>query len=284
MLVGSSGIIGSQIKNIPNIDFIFFDRSHADLTDFDKTNHVIANLPKVDVLIFLVGLAHKRDSNNSFKSFEKNNYTSLVNLMSVLKQNNKIPKKIIFTSSISVYGERKDTNIYSENTSLKPNSAYARTKKMAEEYLLENYKTKSWILRLAPVYYPKFSLNINRRTKLFYFFYKVGKGFKKLSLCNIKNVIKSINSIIDEIVPSGVYNISDNVEYSYNDLLKWQKARFVISIPNVFMNGLFKIGVLFKNNFLIENIIKLTSDNLYPSDKIRSFINLNSNLIDNQND
>ena len=35
-----------------------------------------------------------------------------------------------------------------------------------------------------------------------------------------------------------------------------------------------------KHIFLIENTIKLITDNVYPSDKIRSFIDLPANLDD----
>ena len=65
------------------------------------------------------------------------------------------------------------------------------TKLEAEQYLLDNFGTKSWILRFAPVYSSEFLLNINRRIRMGSRFYQVGDGSRKLSLCNIENLLFS---------------------------------------------------------------------------------------------
>ena len=97
---------------------------------------------------------------------------------------NRLPNKIIFSSTISVYGESICQNIYNEDSATSPISPYAITKLEAEKYLQNNYNSQSWILRFAPVYAPEFQLNIKRRTKVFGSFYKVGSGDIELSLCN----------------------------------------------------------------------------------------------------
>ena len=66
-------------------------------------------------------------------------------------------------------------------------------------------------------------LNIQRRCQINGRFYRVGKGNKKLSLCNVENIVFAIQKIINNKIPIGIYNLSDSKPYTYNELLKWQK-------------------------------------------------------------
>ena len=208
------------------------------------------------------------------------NKQTLINLISKLDEKNKLPEKIIFSSSISIYGEKLNNKIYNEALKTNPLSPYAVSKLEAEEYLLNNFHIRSWILRFAPVYGEDFQLNINRRIKLGALFYKVGDGGKKLSLCNRKNIGMVIQGILTGEVPAGIYNISDRKEYDYNDLLNHKRAKWVIGIPRFAVLLLYNIGKVTNNLFLKENTIKLISDNLFPSNKIRSFIELPAELDD----
>ena len=116
-------------------------------------------------------------------------------------------------------------SVYDEQSFKEPISPYAVTKLESEAFLKNNYRTKSWILRFAPVYSPDFQINIKRRTKFIFSAYRIGSGAKKLSLCNIKNINLAIDGILNDKVPPGVYNVSDKVQYSYNDLLGYVKSK-----------------------------------------------------------
>ena len=139
--------------------------------------------------------------------------------------------KIIFTSTVNVYEGSTKNTIYDEESVLDPKDHYAITKKLAEDFLIENYVNNHWVIRLAPVYSKEFQLNIDRRTKIMNFFYKPGKGNTQFSMCNLNNLIISIDKIIDNKVPSGVYNVSDAKEYDYNNLLSYKRGRAKIIIP-----------------------------------------------------
>tara|TARA_X000000950_G_scaffold289373_1_gene412526 strand:+ start:19282 stop:20169 length:888 start_codon:yes stop_codon:yes gene_type:complete len=253
-----------DVKNFIELDF--FNKNKLDT--FSK------NISKHDVLIFLIGLAHFKGRKRNLKNFRLINRDILVEVLKSLNRYQKVPEKIIFSSTISVYGENLKTTFYSEATSLKANSPYAITKIEAEDFLQKYYKNKSWVLRFAPVYSPHFQLNIDRRTKVLSTFYKVGKGMNKLSLCNIENIVYSINAIINDEVPKGIYNISDKIDYKYSDLLNFRKATYFFRVPKIFIKMLYFFGKGVNHIFLKENCIKLLSDNIYPSDKIRKFIDL----------
>lgn len=249
-----------------------------DLTHIYHVNHFTENCFHFDVLIFLVGLAHAKGKGKDLSAFEKVNYQTLVNLLSALDAQGKIPRKIIFASTISVYGERLNQNIYNETLIPKPFSPYAITKLLGEQYLLNNFSSQTWVLRFSPVYSSDFLLNIDRRTKMRCMNYKVGDGTKKLSLCNIKNILTVIEEIIAGVVPAGVYNISDSTAYTYNELLQQKGAVPVLQIPKLLIRLLYYFGKIVNIIFLKENSIKLLTDNIFTSDKIMLYTNLKSTI------
>ena len=284
-MTASNGFIGSylgaHLKNKFTVTSISKseqidkgDCISVDLSDLAGVRNFVDNSQKFDTLIFLVGLAHKKGKGQEIDEFRRINKQTLVNLLYALERQKKLPNKIIFASTISVYGEKININNYNEDSDKNPFSPYAVTKLEAEEFLLEHYEKQSWILRFAPVYAPNFQLNINRRTKMGGGYYKIGDGSSKLSLCNLENIGTTVQGILNDKVPAGIYNISDAKEYSYNDLLKYVNAQWTIPIPSIFVKGLYIIGKMINNIFLKENATKLISDNVFPSDKIRQYIEL----------
>ena len=289
LLAGANGNIGSFIFEKLNKEYAITRLDYTqgilgnnyfslDLTNELEVSTFSKSSPKHNALIFLVGLAHKKGKGQEFDEFRRINKQTLVNLLSALEVQGKLPNKIIFASTISVYGEKLNQNIYNEDSEKNPFSPYAFTKLEAEEYLLNNYSSQSWILRFAPVYAPDFQLNINRRTQSGNWFYKVGNGSKKLSLCNLENIGSVVDGILEDKVPAGIYNISDENEYSYNDLLKYVNAKLIVRVPRLLVKGLYVVGKMMNNVFLKENATKLISDNVFPSDKIRKYISLSGTL------
>jgi nucleoside-diphosphate-sugar epimerase len=291
LIAGVNGNIGLELYNNLKDKFRIISTSFnqgnikknftkLDLTDKEEVLNFTTNNNNIDILIFLVGLAHSKGKKKEFKDFEKINHDTLVNLLSSFKKNNCIPSQIIFASTISIYGERFDQDIYEENLEGKPYSPYALTKLKAEKYLLDNFNSNSWILRFAPVYSSSFLLNIYRRTKIWLIPYMVGSGSNKFSLCNIKNINLVVAGIIKRKVPVGIYNISDSKYYSYNELRKFLKNKWVLIIPKLIVRVLYYFGKILNNNFIKENTIKLLSDNIFSSKKIQLFVKLEAKIND----
>ena len=123
LLAGANGNIGSFIFKKLKEEYAITRLSHTqgvlrdnyfalDLTNELKVSTFSKNMPKHYALIFLVGLAHKKGKNQELDEFRRINKQTLVNLLSSLEEQGKLPDKIIFASTISVYGEKVHQNIY----------------------------------------------------------------------------------------------------------------------------------------------------------------------------
>ena len=290
IIAGSNGHIGSFLYKRLKEEFDILSTSlskskfnknfyRLDLTNVVDVERFAKDCKKSDILIFLVGLAHEKGEKD-YDRFLKVNKSTLVNLLNGLDKEDRIPNKIIFASSISVYGEQFNKTKYYENHNCLPQSPYAKTKLEAENYLIKNYKEKSWILRFSSIYSTEFTRNIMRRITISGKFFQVGDGKKKLSLCHMENVYKVVIGIIFDKIPTGVYNVSDKKTYEYKDIIDWKKVEFPIIFPFFFLKALYFFGKLVNNNYLKENSIKLISDNIYPPDKINNYITLDKTLKD----
>ena len=88
----------------------------------------------------------------------------------------------------------------------------------------------------------------------------------------MENIKITIENILMGNIPPDIYNVSDACSYTYNQLLKKYNKINVVNIPRPLFKSSYLLGKYIDNSFLIENSIKLISDNIYPSDKIRKFI------------
>ena len=158
LVSGANGVIGSfsynDLKNnflrstmSYNQGLIQDDFPQIDLTNEPDVKSFADKCIQFDALIFLVGLAHKKGKEKDIDKFRKVNTQTLVNLLSDLEYENKVPAQIIFASTISVYGEKYNQKVYHEDSEKKPFSSYAIAKLEAEQYLLVQEQRKSGLKR-----------------------------------------------------------------------------------------------------------------------------------------
>lgn len=288
LITGVNGFIGSNINNTlkdkHNILGVSQSKTskvcdqyiQCDLTDKEDLEDVIKKHSDIDVIVHCAAIAHNKGNDLSRERFMKVNYGVTKDLVDLSNQYLNL-KKFIFLSTISVYGERIEKSTYIETDECFPKSPYAVAKKKSEEYIESNCKSPYFMLRLAPVYSDTFRLNIQRRTEIKGINYIVGKGDNKLSLCNLKNIVDVVDNIIDgNLKENEIYNISDEKEYTFKDMLDINKtSKFKVFIPKFAIKMLYSINkISIKNNFIDENVIKLISNNMYSSQKLRQYINL----------
>ena len=146
LIAGGSGNIGKPLcehlyKN-ENVTIFQINSSKKsdksfislNLLDDEKTEDFVNSTNKFDILIFLVGLAHKKGEKSNYAEFNNVNFITLKNLIKAFEECNKVPDKIIFTSTISIYGERLSIKSYTEKTIPEPKTPYAITKLNAEKF------------------------------------------------------------------------------------------------------------------------------------------------------
>lgn len=282
LITGVYGTVGSylcnELKNKHEIIGIGRRKNYdgcnkyysCDITDKLEIENIIKENSDLDIIIHCAALAHNKGNDLSKERFMKVNFVATKYFVDLSNKYLKL-KNFIFISTISVYGERLDKDVYIETDACEPRSPYAVAKKLSEEYITENCKCNYTILRLAPVYSKDFTLNIERRSKIKGIPYIVGNGKQKLSLCNIKNIYAAVNYIVDNTKTevNEIYNVSDSKVYEFNNLLKFIGAKKKIMLPKVGFRILHSINsVTFKKQFIHENSIKLISDNIYLSRKI----------------
>jgi nucleoside-diphosphate-sugar epimerase len=263
-----------------------FEYVKLDITDQDKVKQFFSDLC-FDYLIHCAALVHKNSPDLSFNNFMKINYEGTKNIFdSVIKSKNKYGlKRAIFFSTIEVYGGEERDEIISEDDECNPISFYGQSKLAAERYLLnlgKDYKLPIIILRLAPVYSKDFLRNVKRRVLVGKekFFYRVGDGEQKISLCSRDNVIDVVEKCIEDEVSFGkVFNIADNQVYSFNDLLNYFRKlignRITIKIPECIVHlGIKLLSLIFsgRKERLLSIYYKLTKDNIYSIEKAKKFL------------
>jgi nucleoside-diphosphate-sugar epimerase len=263
-----------------------FEYIKLDITDQDKVKQFFSDLC-FDYLIHCAALVHKNSPDLSFNNFMKINYEGTKNIFdSVIQSKNKYGlKRAIFFSTIEVYGGEERDEIISEDDECNTISFYGQSKLAAERYLLnlgKDYKLPIIILRLSPVYSKDFLRNVKRRVLVGkeMFFYRVGDGEQKISLCSRDNVIDAVEKCVEGEVSFGeVFNIADNQVYSFNDLLNYFRKlignRITIKIPECIVHlGIKLLSLLFsgRKERLLSIYYKLTKDNIYSIEKAKKFL------------
>jgi len=267
-----------------------FEHVKLDITDKDKVQQFFSDL-HFDHLIHCAALVHKNSPDLSFDNFMRINFEGTKNIFDSVVENksNSGFEGAIFFSTIEVYGGEGRDGVISEGDECQPITFYGKSKLAAEKYLLKlnkEYKLPIIILRLTPVYSKNFLRNVKRRVLIGrdMFFYKVGSGKQRISLCSRDNVIDVVEACIESKVPFGeVFNIADDKVYSFNDLSNYFRElvdgnRITVKIPKCIVYlGIKLLSLIFlgRKERLLSIYYKLTKDNVYAIEKARKLFKYN---------
>jgi nucleoside-diphosphate-sugar epimerase len=224
---------------------------HNDYT-FSKEDFNKIGINKIDILIHL-GAFTPKDSLNANRV--KESIANIVNTEYLLKNLPSIPKKIIYTSTIDVYGTV--TGIITEEVLTVPNSLYGQSKlfteKMLEVWTKENNVILQ-ILRIGHIYgegeeaYKKIlPITINRilenKMPIIYTNGKEKRSFLYVNdCCNI--LIRSID--LDEYVEP--INVVSNKSISIIELVN-----IIIKISGKIIKPIVKYENINTNDFIFNN-------------------------------
>lgn len=155
--------------------------------------------------------------------FDKINFQYTINLVDALVENNIVPRSFVFMSTLGAIGVGDEINYTPMQCNQKPNpnTAYGKSKLLAESYLKSIPNFPYVILRPTGVYGPNdkdyliLMKAVNKGLN-------VGAGFKKqlLSFIYIMDLVDIVFSCIDKEMAQKEYFVSDGEGYTDDEFNK----------------------------------------------------------------
>ena len=210
-LTGSSGFIGQNFN-------LYFNNLYK-IRNYLRGSNIPIN---EEIVVHLAGKAHDLNNVSDAKEYYEVN-TDLTKFFfdSFINSDAKV---FIFLSSVKAVADSVEGVLY-ENHIANPKTHYGKSKLLAEKYILSKQIPKGkrvYILRPCMIHGPKNKGNLNLLYKVVSmgFPWLLGSFNNKRSFCSIENLMFIIKEIIQlSHIPSGVYNISDDLPLSTNQVI-----------------------------------------------------------------
>jgi UDP-glucose 4-epimerase len=228
-ITGASGFVGQNLvpllKEYKKIEVALFS---GDLLSISETDNFFSSNPGIDTVIHLAGAF-----SGSYTELIEANVVTITNLLESAYRHG--VKKAIYISTGAVYGEPVGKNSY-ENDPLKPNTFYGQTKLWGEEslsFFTRNHGISGTVLRFPNVYGPRsqkgviYNLLSDIKTKSEITIY--GDGNQSRNFLHVNDACQAIILAIKGSA-SGIFNISNPVKTSINDLVKLLQKNYTFSV------------------------------------------------------
>ena len=268
-LTGASGFVG---KNV-----IEFFRDSKKIVIATRNTSIEF---EEQVVIHLAGKAHDlKKVSSSDEYYEVNTELTKEVFDAFLISEAKV---FITLSSVKAVADEVDGEL-TEDATPYPITHYGKSKLLAEQYILSQPIPESkrvYILRPCMIHGPGNKGNLNLLYSL------VSKGFpwplglfeNSRSYLSIENLCFIINELIErEDIPSGVYNVADDVPLSTNEVIKLiaesksKKAR-ILNLSKNLIEVLASVGDVLKLPLNSERLQKLTESYVVSNAKIKSVL------------
>lgn len=158
-----------------------------------------------------------------YSDFDSINYGCLNNFLNALHATSKIPKRLLYMSSLSAVGPRdeKNYNPISEETIPIPNTRYGSSKLKAELRLMSQSEIPYIIFRCTGIYGP-------RDHDYFLMFESIKKGFdftvgyrpQMLSFLYVEDLARAVYEALEKAPTGEVYNIAEPQTYTQKEFRK----------------------------------------------------------------
>lgn len=268
-ITGSSGFVG---KNL-----IRFLNNEISINKYEKRLPIIIT---EQIVIHLAGKAHDlKNTSNPNEYYQVNTVLTQKVFDAFLVSDAKV---FITLSSVKAVADSVNLEL-SEETIANPITHYGKSKLLAEKYILSKKIPEGkrvYILRPCMIHGPGNKGNLN----LLYSFvskglpWPLGSFINSRSYLSIENLCFIIKELIDrEDIPSGVYNVADDIPLSTNKVIKiiaesrGKKARILNLSKNLIM-VLARVGDFLKLPLNSERLQKLTESYVVSNAKIKEAI------------
>lgn len=270
-LIGASGFVGTrliellkengnnyQLKNIDKQQSPVYPKitSIADIRDKEKLKTLLQGQ---DVVVLLA--AEHRDDVSPVSLYYDVNVEGARNVLEAMDACG--AKKIIFTSSVAVYGLNKDNP--NEEHPADPFNHYGKSKWQAEEILREWYNKNSnekslTIVRPSVIFGERNRGNVYNLLKQISSgrFLKVGSCNNKKSMAYVGNIVSLLSHFIEHAQGYNVYNYIDKPDLSMNELIDVVGKSLGRKIPSIKVP--YFIGML--GGYCFDVLAKITGKKL----------------------
>jgi nucleoside-diphosphate-sugar epimerase len=273
LITGISGFVGSNVKHYLSSNSVFF------ITAFNRNNPSL-DLTQNDIVVHLAGKAHDlKNTSNPEEYYKVNTELTIKVFDSFLVSDANV---FITLSSVKAVADEVLGELTEEHLPY-PVTHYGKSKLLAEEYILSKEIPEGkrvYILRPCMIHGPGNKGNLN----LLYKF--VSKGIpwplgvfeNQRSFCSIDNLMFIFKELIErEDIPSGVYNVADDVPLSTNEVISilaesQSKLPRIWNFSKSLIEHAAKIGNILKLPLNQERLQKLTHSYVVSNKKLMSAI------------
>lgn len=270
--------------HIPSVEFFYIKRKTSGKSreySWEEINKIPSD---INAVIHLAGLAHDTKNTQDNSAYDKVNYELTKYLYDWYLRSS--ATSFIYTSSVKAIADSV-AGILTEESIARPITPYGISKLRAEEYIEQlslGITNKSYyLLRPCMVHGPGNKGNLN----LLYQFvnkgipYPLGAFDNKRSFLSVENFCFVCKELLTRGVPSGAYNIADDVSLSTTDLVRLigkisGKRSVVWNAPQGLVNILAKIGDALKLPLTTERLQKLTENYVVSNNKIKKALQIQS--------
>jgi nucleoside-diphosphate-sugar epimerase len=269
LITGSSGFIGtSLLKSFNGSPIRVSSRGNE------------SNIQDATCVFHLSGKAHDlKNSSNPDEYYQVNTELSKKVFDAFLCSEAKV---FITLSSVKAVADVVHGEL-TEETLPNPITDYGKSKLLAEQYIFSKEIPEGkrvYILRPCMIHGPENKGNLNLLYKL------VSKGFpwplgafeNNRSFCSIDNLMFIFKELIErEDIPSGVYNVADEIPLSTNEVISilaasQNKNPRIWNISKTLIQLVAKIGNVLKLPLNEERLHKLTDSYVVSNKKLMNFI------------
>lgn len=276
-ITGVTGFVGSNL-----FEYFLDENIEINACNLRNPNWITEIDLKSTAIIHLAGIAHDLKNSSNSEQYFKINTKLTQELFDFFLASN--CRDFIFFSSVKAVADKSEA-VVTEEMVPTPKTAYGQSKQLAEQYILNKTLPKGkrvFIIRPSMIHGPGNKGNLNLLYQL------VSKGIpwplgafhNQRSFCSIDNVCYVVNQILErEDIPSGVYNLADDVTVSTNELIEiigatTNKKAKIISISKKVINTIAKIGNFLHLPLNTERLDKLTENFMVSNTKIKTVLGI----------
>lgn len=268
-ITGSSGFVGSNLIEYLRSFFVF--------VKYEKALPIEINQ---DIVIHFAGKAHDlKKASNPDEYYQVNTELTKKVLDAFLASKAKV---FITISSVKAVADEVD-GILTEVAIPNPITHYGKSKLLGEQYILSKeipIGKRVYILRPCMIHGPgnKGNLNLLYNIVSKGFPWPLGQFSNSRSYLSIENLCFIIKEFIErEDIPSGVYNVADDLPLSTNDVIQLiAKSRGentrIWNLSKSFITALARMGDFLKLPLNSERLLKLTESYVVSNEKIKNTI------------